>query len=124
MTVVLVRSNSFTSGRTSDERERSRSGVPSAEMVRDAQLVVRVRVGVEEADCDGGDAVLEQRVGRSHEALRVEGANHVAPKVDAFGDLLPEVAGDERWRLVPVHVVEARVPEAADLEHVAEARPS
>ena len=96
--------------------------VPGADVLRDALLVLRIRVGVQEADRDGGDAVREQLVGRGGETFRFEWTNHASPKVDALGDLLPEVAGDERGRLVPVHVVEARVPEPADLEHVAESR--
>ena len=92
-----------------------------ADDLLDAPLVRVIGVGVEQRDRDGLDVVLADPLRDLAHGLLVELRPGLAAWADPLGDLVPEPAGDERRRALVLDVVEHRDPQAAHLEHVAEA---
>ena len=92
-----------------------------ADDLLDAPLVRVVGVRVEQRDRDGLDVVLPDLLRDLPDGLLVELRPGLAARAEPLGDLVPEPAGDERRRALVLDVVEHRDPQAAHLEHVAEA---
>ena len=82
-----------------------------------------VRVGVEEADADGGDAQLPQPPGLVAGLALVEGGQHPTAKVEALGHLEDALQGDDGVGLHPEVGVAVAGGHAlaGDLQHVAKA---
>ena len=96
-------------------------GRQSPDDLLEQPLVRRVGVGVEQADGDRLDALVEQA---AHRALGVSGLQRLADVSSGVDPLVhrdPQMARHQDRRLLPGHVVEPRHPKRADLEHVAEA---
>ena len=87
----------------------------------DPLLVLRVDVGVEQADGDRLDLLAPQDRGRRAHGVVLERPQHLAGRAEPLGDGHRAVARDERLRLLELRVVERRPHLARDLEQVAEA---
>jgi len=87
----------------------------------DRQLVRRVDERVDQAHRDRLDAFGEQRVDRALGVFGIERTLDDAGVVDALVHRLAQVAFDQRRRLLPGEVVEARRAQGADFQDVAEA---
>ena len=79
VTVVLVRSNSRTSGSSSDDSVTGIVGRPRPDDRRGPLLVGAVGVGVQERDRDRGDALRQQAVERPMDRRLVERAGGRRP---------------------------------------------
>ena len=87
----------------------------------DRQLVRGVGERVDEADGDGLDLLGKQRIDLGFGIGGLQRALDVALGVDALVHHAAQIALDQRRRLFPGDVVEARHAQRADLQHVAEA---
>ena len=76
--VVEVRSNSRHSGATSDDRQTVSPAAPRQDLA-DAALVLRVRVGVQEADADRLDAASRSRAAASRTLVPRRAASSTSP---------------------------------------------
>ena len=83
-----------------------------------AALMVRVGVGMEEAECDGADVERFDAARRLAGACLVKRAQHLACVTDSLGNLEAQMPRDDRLRLDPLEVVHAGVVGAHDLEHI------
>ncbi len=90
------------------------------EDLADAQLVLGMPKGMQQADTDCADAARAQFVGQSRNRGLVQGAVDGAVGQNALGDGEGEPAGDERRRLLDPHVVHVVAVLTADQEHVTE----
>ena len=81
----------------------------------------RVCVGVDEADRDGVDTLVEETPYRASRVVAIERAHHLARRVHALVHHHPQVALHERRRFLPGEVVEPRHPQVAKVQHIAEA---
>ena len=80
-----------------------------------------VRVGVQEADRDRGDAFGARPLRRLPHRLLVQLGPLLAARAGPLGDLVAQPARDERRRLLVLELVHDRDPQPPQLEHVAEA---
>ena len=96
-----------------------RVGVLAAQDVAHPQLVLVVGVGVDQADADGGDALVLEPAGRRDGRLLVEGADLRAGEVEATTDGADPVGRDDAVGLDPEVGVAVAVGHrlAGDLEH-------
>ena len=107
-------------GQQLDREGDARAGQRLAQRLADAALVLRMQEGEEEAHGDRLDPGRADRLDRGRERALVERHEHaVGPHALAHGE--PELARDERRRVVRGEVVERGARLAADLDHVAEA---
>ena len=83
-----------------------------------AALMVRVGVGMKEAECDGADVERLDAARRLAGACLVKRAQHLACVTDPLVNLEAQMPRDDRLRLDPLEVVHAGVVGAHDLEHV------
>ncbi len=81
----------------------------------------RIGERVDQADRDGLDVLGQQRVDDALGIGRIERTLDVSVGVDALVHDLAQIALDQRRRLDPGQIVEARHPQGADFQHVAEA---
>ena len=120
---MLVRSNSRTSGRISEDSVSRHAGRPLADDRRRGLLVGAARVGVEERDRDRLDALAREEIdGRASTLAGSSGVRTSPARPEPLGDLAPPAPRHERRRALEVDVVEPRQPEPPDLEEVAEPR--
>ena len=87
-----------------------------------AALMVRVGVGMEEAERDGANVESRDAARDLAGAFLVQRTQHLAGVTDALADLEAQMARDDRLRLDPFEVVHARVVGAHDLQHIPEPR--
>ena len=87
-----------------------------------AALIVRVGVGMEEAERDGADAERRDPVRNFAGALLIQRTQHLAGVTDTLGDFEAQMARDDRLRLHPLEVVHAGVVGAHDLQHIPKPR--
>ena len=104
-------------GRDADRDVRA---LPLEDSLREA-LVLRVAVGVHEADGDRLDAVGRQLRGHRAQLGLVEGQDDLALGVDPLADLTPQRPAHEGTRRLELQVVEVVADLAAHLERVAKA---
>ena len=119
--MVLVRSNSRISGRTSDERKIGPIGQGRAQPGADGSLVGVVEERVQETDGDRLDVVALDEVDGVVDVLVAQRFHEGALGVDALGDLQAMVARHQHRGGVLEEVVEGGARGAAQLQHVAEA---
>ena len=87
----------------------------------DHLLVSGIGKRVQQADGDGLDPFGEQRVHRPFSVRRVERSLDLTPDIHPFIDHDAQIALDQRRRLLPGDVVEARHAQVADFQDIAEA---
>ena len=116
---MLVRSNSRISGSTSHESETCLPGKRARRTAR-LPLVRVVAVRVQEAHRDRVDVRGFDLAERRLERRRIERGQHAAALVDPLVDREAQRALDQRFGLLPAHVVRERDADAAQFEHVAE----
>ena len=121
MTVVLVRSYSRITGRRSLEQVRNTSSPSrSRRLAADPALVVRVGVGVEQADRDRPDAGRRQPPGRGLDARRVERPPDLAFGPHPLVRLQAQPARHQRLGAPVVQRIHFRNAQPAHLQDVAE----
>ncbi len=82
----------------------------------------RIGVGVDESDRDRLDARRDQRIDSFGGGGQVERLGDIALRIDSLGHGQSKAAWDERLRLLPGEIVEARHAERANLQNVPEPR--
>src|SRR4029077_8485806 len=87
----------------------------------DAPLVVRVGVGVQQADRNSLDPLGFEPRDRALHASEIEWRDHLAAWADALLDLKAKAAWHQRLRLDVKRLVKTRHANAAQFEHIAEA---
>ncbi len=85
----------------------------------DPLLVLRIDVGVEEADGDRLDPFASKEAAASRTDASSRGRQHLALRAEPLGDDDRAVARDEGLRLLELRVVQGRAYLAGDLEQVA-----
>ena len=120
MTVVLVRSYSRISGSTAELRETAAPGSRSRTSRSTSTSCSTVDVRVQQADRHGLHVGLLQHVQRPGHAPFVQRPDHRPVGGHALAHAQSQPALHQRLRPRPAQVIQPRIPQPPDLQHIAE----
>jgi hypothetical protein len=101
-------------------RDEDRAAQGSAREIRDALLVLRVGVGVQEGDRQSLDLGIDAAAERGVHVFFVERGHHAPVGLEALRDFQPKAPRNQRRRLLIPKIIKLGRPDPAKLEHVPE----